>query len=42
MQQILHKSLLDNEWVELMEEAQMIGLTVEDVRQFISANSERK
>ncbi|MDL4839205.1 DNA-binding anti-repressor SinI [Aquibacillus rhizosphaerae] len=36
MEQTLHKSLLDNEWIELMEEAKRIGLSVEEVQSFIA------
>ncbi|WP_226037115.1 anti-repressor SinI family protein [Aquibacillus saliphilus] len=35
MMTMIHKSLLDREWVEMMNEAREIGLSIEEVRLFL-------
>ncbi|WP_186580779.1 anti-repressor SinI family protein [Aquibacillus kalidii] len=42
MTKLLHKSLLDDEWVTMLEEAKAIGLTIEEIRLFLQGNDNRK
>ncbi|SDK03554.1 DNA-binding anti-repressor SinI [Sediminibacillus albus] len=39
MLETLDSSVLDKDWVQLMEEAKSIGLKVEDIRVFILQNT---
>ncbi|WP_245835800.1 anti-repressor SinI family protein [Virgibacillus ndiopensis] len=35
MTKVVKKTVLDNEWINLMKEAKTIGLTVEEIRLFL-------